>query len=57
MKNLLLKFWEEEEGQALSEYGVILGLILVAAVGLISTMGEQIRNIFDSISSSLNIGG
>ncbi|MFZ4452915.1 Flp family type IVb pilin [Salibacterium aidingense] len=57
MKNLMKRFWKEEDGQALSEYGVILGIILVGVIGAITALSDQILSVFESITDSLNIGG
>ncbi|WP_035268383.1 Flp family type IVb pilin [Desulfitibacter alkalitolerans] len=57
MLNLVKKFWKEEDGQGLTEYGLILGLIAVVVVGLLATMGTQIRDVFQAIVDQLPAGG
>ncbi|MEB3237781.1 MAG: Flp family type IVb pilin [Candidatus Sericytochromatia bacterium] len=52
-KRLLL----EEEGQALTEYGLILGLIAVVCVGALSLMGTNVNNMLKSIASTLGNTG
>jgi pilus assembly protein Flp/PilA len=45
MKNLLIltkKFANDEEGAALIEYTVLLGIMLVAVIGLIAGVGNWI---------------
>ena len=37
----------EEEGQALTEYGLIIGLIAVVCIGLLVTLGGQIKGFFN----------
>ncbi|TEU10482.1 MAG: Flp family type IVb pilin [Anaerolineales bacterium] len=44
-----------EEGQTLTEYALILVLIVIAALVVMGTMGGQINNIFQSISNELTI--
>ncbi|WP_096439410.1 Flp family type IVb pilin [Alteribacter populi] len=51
--NLLKSFWDDESGQALSEYGVILGIILVGVIGVIVTFRETIMGVFQSIVEQL----
>ncbi len=43
----------EEEGQALTEYGLILGLIAVVCVGALALMGTNVNNMLKSIASTL----
>lgn len=47
----------EEEGQALTEYGLILGLIAVVCVGALSLMGTNVNNMLKSIASTLGNTG
>jgi pilus assembly protein Flp/PilA len=44
---------EEERGQALVEYGLILALIAAVCIALILTLGKQISDTFVSITGSL----
>ncbi|TDL73865.1 Flp family type IVb pilin [Rhodococcus qingshengii] len=43
----------EEEGQALTEYGLLLGLIAVGCIVAITTIGDEIAKFFVSIADSL----
>ncbi|WP_458413554.1 Flp family type IVb pilin [Schinkia sp. CFF1] len=53
MMNKMKNFIKEEEGQGMTEYGLIIGLVaIIAAVGLTS-MGSTLKAKFDSIVSSL----
>jgi pilus assembly protein Flp/PilA len=42
IKNLLV----EEQGQGMTEYGLVLGLIAVAVVGTLALLRTEIINIF-----------
>ena len=42
-----------EEGQALVEYALILGLISVVAIALLSAIGTDVSNILSQVSSAL----
>ncbi|TMW70675.1 Flp family type IVb pilin [Alteribacter natronophilus] len=55
MKNMFMNLWKDEKGQALSEYGVILGIILVAVVGLLVTFSSQLETVFQSIIDALSL--
>ena len=44
---------EREEGQALVEYALILGLISVVAIALLTAVGTDIKSILESVTSAL----
>ena len=44
---------EEESGQAMVEYALILALVSVAAVGILSILGGSVSSIFNKINSDL----
>ena len=51
---LWLKSWcRREEGQDLTEYALLIGLIVILAVGAITLMGTSIRDILSNIASTL----
>ncbi|SDJ13730.1 Flp family type IVb pilin [Proteiniclasticum ruminis] len=56
MMDLLKRIWKEEEGQGLVEYGLILLLMVVIALGVITVFRPQLEAIFNRISSSINAG-
>jgi pilus assembly protein Flp/PilA len=43
----------DEDGQALVEYGLLVGLIAVVCVVVIGTLGTQISTFFQSIVTAL----
>jgi pilus assembly protein Flp/PilA len=53
IKNLFF----EEEGQALTEYGLIIGLIAVVCITLLILLGEQIGTVFTRITAALTGAG
>ncbi len=53
MKNFLKQFWNDESGQTLTEYALILAVIAVAVIGLMVTMGDKIKEVFQSIIDAL----
>jgi Flp pilus assembly pilin Flp len=44
---------EDESGQAMVEYAVILALVSVAAVAILSTLGTSVSSIFNEINNDL----
>ncbi|MBV9304257.1 MAG: Flp family type IVb pilin [Acidobacteriaceae bacterium] len=53
MHSLLKAFWQEEEGQDLVEYSLLLAFIALAAIALLSSAGGSIKTIWTSINSNL----
>ncbi len=44
----------QEDGQAMTEYGLILGLIAVACVAAVTLMGTNIKNLLQSVATSIS---
>ena len=53
MLKLARTLWNDESGQGLSEYALLLGLIVVGVVAIIASMGDHIRNIFTDANTDL----
>ena len=53
MMALAKKFWNDESGQGLAEYALLLGLIVVGVVLIIQGMGKHIQNIFGKANNEL----
>lgn len=53
MKQALRRLWCEEEGQDLTEYGLILILIALTAVVSMQTIGSAIANVFANGAANL----
>jgi pilus assembly protein Flp/PilA len=53
----IFAFYKDEEGQALAEYGLILGLIAVVAIAALTLLGAAITGKLDSITSAFGGGG
>ena len=53
----LLVWTREAEGQALAEYGLILAVVLVAAVGGLALIGGAISTPFSTFVDAAGIGG
>lgn len=51
MKNLMCRLWQEEDGQDLVEYGLLLVLIALVAVASITTVGSSVNSLFNSAAS------
>lgn len=53
MTDFALRLWQEEEGQDIAEYAVMLAVILVIVVGTIRLIGSNANNVFSSVASSI----
>ena len=49
------KFWrQDEQGAALVEYGMLVGLIAVICIGAVTLLGQEVSSAFSAIASSLS---
>ncbi len=53
MKNLLKRLWQEEEGQDLVEYGLLVVLVALAAMAGMNTLAGDINAMFTSAGGKL----
>jgi Flp pilus assembly pilin Flp len=53
MGMLMKRLWNEEQGQDIAEYAVMLAVILVLVVGTIRLIGGNSNNVFSSVASSI----
>jgi Flp pilus assembly pilin Flp len=53
MQYLPLNLWNDEDGQDIAEYAVMLAVILVLVVGTIRLVGSNANNAFSSVASSI----
>ncbi|TAM12375.1 MAG: Flp family type IVb pilin [Nevskiaceae bacterium] len=51
--NEITKFLRDEEGATAIEYGLIVGLIAVAIVVILGTIGSDLKKLFGMVSSKL----
>ena len=53
---MLLRLIQDESGQSLVEYGLILGLISVALISVLGVMRANLLNIFMEVASQIRKG-
>jgi pilus assembly protein Flp/PilA len=53
MMNKLRALFTEEEGQGMTEYGLVLGLIAVGAVAVLVMMKDQVVKLFTDAKNAL----
>jgi pilus assembly protein Flp/PilA len=54
MKNLMIRFVREEEGQDLIEYSLLAALIAVACIAAMQALAVDINEIFAAIGTALD---
>ena len=53
MRKFVRSLWNNQEGQDIAEYAVMLAVILVIVVGTIRLVGSNANNVFSSVASSV----
>ncbi len=53
MAKWLQKIWNDDQGQDVAEYAVMLAVILVIVVGTIRLIGSNANNVFSSVGSAI----
>jgi pilus assembly protein Flp/PilA len=54
MQRLISRFRRDDEGAALVEYGMLVGLIAVICVVAVTTLGTEVSTAFSAIASALS---
>jgi len=50
---MLNTLWNDENGQDIAEYAVMLAVILVIVVGTVRLIGTNANNVFSSVGSAI----
>ena len=50
---MLRKFFKDENGQGMVEYGLILALIAIVVIVALVALGPKIKNVFQSVNDSV----
>jgi Flp pilus assembly pilin Flp len=53
MKKFVRSLWNNQDGQDIAEYAVMLAVILVIVVGTIRLIGSNANKVFSSVASSV----
>ena len=57
MKNLMKRLWQDEQGQDLTEYALLLVLIALAATAFLTDLADAINNVFSNAAANLSTAG
>jgi Flp pilus assembly pilin Flp len=53
VRKILQQLWNDELGQDIAEYAVMLAVILVIVVGTVRLIGSNANNVFSNVASSI----
>jgi Flp pilus assembly pilin Flp len=53
MKKIIIQLWNEQEGQDLTEYALLLVLLSLAAVASLSALASAINGVFSTAVTNL----
>lgn len=53
MTNLIARFLNDDQGQDLIEYGLLVGIITTAAIGAITIIGPRVAAYFSRLEEEL----
>ena len=51
---MLRKWFKDEAGQGMVEYGLIIGLIAIVVIVALVALGPKIRDMFDQVNDSID---
>lgn len=54
MQKFFKRLWREEEGQDLTEYGLLLVLVALVATAAITSLGKAVNNAFSNAATNLS---
>jgi len=54
MRELTRRLWQDEQGQDIAEYAVMLAVILVLVIGTIRLIGGNANNVFSQVASGIS---
>jgi Flp pilus assembly pilin Flp len=54
MKNALRRLWQEEEGQDLTEYALLLVLIALVCISSMNSLAGAISDVFSNAAGNLS---
>jgi len=55
MKNVIKTLWNDESGQDLTEYALLLVLVALAAIASMKTLATAIANVYSTAATDLAV--
>lgn len=50
---MINRFFHEEEGQTLVEYGLLISLIALVVIAVLTVLGKRVQNSFNSAANAI----
>ena len=57
MRELVKKFWKDEEGATAVEYGVLVALIIAVAIAAVVILGGKVNDAFTDVNDAMTTAG
>jgi pilus assembly protein Flp/PilA len=54
MQNLLKRLWQDEQGQDIVEYALLVVLVALVAVAALQTLGTTIQSVFTNATTAVS---
>ncbi|NCA89156.1 MAG: Flp family type IVb pilin [Gammaproteobacteria bacterium] len=54
MKNFFLKLWKDEEGAEMVEWAIVVGLVVIAAIGAYTLLGQKVSSTATEVANKLD---
>jgi pilus assembly protein Flp/PilA len=54
---MLKKFFNDEAGQGMVEYGLIIALVAVVLIAALTLMGGNLKGMFETVAGKIPVGG
>jgi pilus assembly protein Flp/PilA len=54
MGNFVSRFWNDESGQGLTEYGMLLAAVVVVLIAVIVAFRDNLQDIFTELNADLD---
>jgi len=54
MKDLVTRFWNNESGQGLTEYALVIALVSVGLIAVLAVFRDSIGRVFDRITQVMD---
>ncbi|MCC7277431.1 MAG: hypothetical protein IT487_03825 [Chromatiaceae bacterium] len=53
MKNFLLKLWKDDDGAEMVEWAIVVGLVVLAAIGGYALLGTKVAQTVSKVATTL----
>ncbi len=54
MRSFVTRFWKDESGQGLTEYGMLLAAVVVVLIAVLVAFRDNIQDIFTELNGDLD---